>query len=122
MKVNGGKKSTRISLHISPLFFNTVSKPVQALVVTYYEILQALATEGDVLLPKPILGPHPTHSTAPTQPPWTFTCLANWKSFSRVGDFHLMTQLKPKSGNVFGSRTSPSVARVWKISFVTTCA
>jgi hypothetical protein len=33
-------------------FFHTVTKIVQALVMKYNEILQALAVEGDVLLPK----------------------------------------------------------------------
>jgi hypothetical protein len=53
MEVIGDKKSTRISLDTGPLFFHTVPKPVQALVVTYDETLQALAAEADVLLRKP---------------------------------------------------------------------
>jgi hypothetical protein len=39
----------------NPLFFHIVSKIVQTLVITYDEIFQALAVEGDVLLPKPLL-------------------------------------------------------------------
>jgi hypothetical protein len=50
--VIGDKKSTRVSLDISPLFFTYFSKSVQILVIKYDEILQALAVEGDVLLPK----------------------------------------------------------------------
>jgi hypothetical protein len=53
MGVSGDKKSKWTSLDISPLFFFTVQKLVQALVITYDEIFQALALEGDVLLPKP---------------------------------------------------------------------
>jgi hypothetical protein len=51
MKVNGDKLRTQISLDISPLLFHTVSKLVQALVITYDEIFQALAVEADVVLP-----------------------------------------------------------------------
>jgi hypothetical protein len=55
MEVSGDKKSRRTSLDMILLFFCIVSKPVQALVITYDEIFQALAVEGDVLLPKPFL-------------------------------------------------------------------
>jgi hypothetical protein len=55
MEVSGGKKSTRTCLDISPLFFHTFPRVVQGLVITYDEIFQALAVEGDVLLPKPFL-------------------------------------------------------------------
>jgi hypothetical protein len=53
MVVSGNKKSTRKCLAICPLFFQTVRKLVQALVITYDEIYQALVIEGDVLLSKP---------------------------------------------------------------------
>jgi hypothetical protein len=53
--VNGDKKSVRISLDISPLFFLIVSKLVQACVIINDEIFQALVVEGDVLLLKPFL-------------------------------------------------------------------
>jgi hypothetical protein len=66
----------QISLHISPLFFHIISKLIKALVIKYDEILQALAVEGDVLLPKQFLDP-PTHCTALTRLLWTFTCLGN---------------------------------------------
>jgi hypothetical protein len=59
MEVSRGKQSARISLDISPLFFYTISKLVQPLVIKYDEIFQALAVDGDVLLPKPFLGPTP---------------------------------------------------------------
>jgi hypothetical protein len=49
--------------------------------------------------PEAISGPHPTHRTAPTRPPWTFTCLANWKNMPEAGDFHLTTPSKPSSRN-----------------------
>jgi hypothetical protein len=42
-------------LDISPLFFNILSTLVQALVIIYDGIFQALAVEGNVLLPKPFL-------------------------------------------------------------------
>jgi hypothetical protein len=57
--LNGGKKITLISLDISPLFFHTVFKLVQALVITYDEIFQALVVEGYALLLNPFLDPIP---------------------------------------------------------------
>jgi hypothetical protein len=57
MEVSGNKKSTWICLDIRPLFFHTVPKLVQAFVTMYSEIFQALATEEDVLLLKPLLEP-----------------------------------------------------------------
>jgi hypothetical protein len=45
----------RVSLDISLLFFHIVFKLVQALAITYDEIFQVLAVEGDVLLPKPLV-------------------------------------------------------------------
>jgi hypothetical protein len=57
MEVNGDKKSEWICLDISPLFFRTVSKLFQALVVTYDEIFQSLSVEGDVLFPEPFSDP-----------------------------------------------------------------
>jgi hypothetical protein len=42
-------------LDIRPVFFHVVSKLVQALAITYDEIFQVLAVEGDVLLSKPFL-------------------------------------------------------------------
>jgi hypothetical protein len=83
MEVSGNKKSTRISLNISPIFSHIVSKLVQALVIAYDEIFQAPAVKGHVLLPKPFLDPHSTHRTAPTGPTWISTCLANWKKHLR---------------------------------------
>jgi hypothetical protein len=58
MEAGGDKKSTWITLDISPLFFHIVSKLVQELVVTY-GIFQALVVEGDVLPLKPFLDPTP---------------------------------------------------------------
>jgi hypothetical protein len=55
MEVSGDKKSSRICLNVSILFFNLVPKLVLAPVVTYDEIYQALAVEGDFLLPKSFL-------------------------------------------------------------------
>jgi hypothetical protein len=101
MEVSGGKKSTRISLDISPLFFHTVYTPAEALVIAYDEISQAVAAEGDVLLQKPFLDPHPSHHTALTRPPWTFTCLASSKNISEASSFHLTVLSKPRSRNGF---------------------
>jgi hypothetical protein len=64
MQVTGDKKSTKISLDIHPLFFHIFSKLFQALIITYDEIFQAQAVEGDVLLLKPFL-----YSTPPTVQP-----------------------------------------------------
>jgi hypothetical protein len=55
MEVSGGRKSKRVCLDITLLLFNTVPKLVQALVIMYDEIFQAVAVEGDVLLPNPFL-------------------------------------------------------------------
>jgi hypothetical protein len=70
MEVNGDKISIRISLDISPLFFHIIPKLVQALIIKHDDTLQALAVEGDILLPKPFLDLGHSH-TAPTGPPWT---------------------------------------------------
>jgi hypothetical protein len=75
MEVNGDMKSIQIRLYISPVFFRTVSKIVQALVKTYHEIFQLLMLEGDVLLPKPFIDPTPS-TVQPRLGPL---------SFSRVG-------------------------------------
>jgi hypothetical protein len=56
METSGDKKkSTWICLDINPLFSHTDPKPVQALVITYDEVSQALAVEADVMLPNPFL-------------------------------------------------------------------
>jgi hypothetical protein len=55
MEVSGDKKSAGIPFDIIPLFFHIVCELVQALAIIYDEIFQALAAEGDVLLPKPFL-------------------------------------------------------------------
>jgi hypothetical protein len=83
MEMSGDKKSRRICLVIGPLFFHIFPELVQALVITYSEIFQALAVEGDVLLPKSFLDlGH--HRTAPTRTPRSFTCLVNWKKHPRA--------------------------------------
>jgi hypothetical protein len=66
MVVSAEKKLMDV-LDISPLFFDIVFELVQAFVMTYNEIFQALAVEGDVLLLMTFLDP--THHTAPSQPP-----------------------------------------------------
>jgi hypothetical protein len=58
MEVIRGKKSRWISSDTSPLFFHVDPKFVQAPVITYDEIFQALAVEGDILL----LDPTPSYS------------------------------------------------------------
>jgi hypothetical protein len=55
MEVSGDKKSRLICLDTNPLFFYIVPKFVQALVIMYDEIFQALMLEEDSLLPKPFL-------------------------------------------------------------------
>jgi hypothetical protein len=54
MEVSEDKKSIWPCLDISPCF-HTVPKHVQTLVITFNEIFQALAPQGDVLLPKTFL-------------------------------------------------------------------
>jgi hypothetical protein len=103
LEVSEGKKSTRISLDISPLFLHTVSKLVQTLVIT------------DVLLPKPFLD-------------LGFGGVIRWKSLASEMSSVYQTRESPKgkswcctvggmrSRNGFESRTSPCTARAWKIS------
>jgi hypothetical protein len=50
MEISGDINSKQMCLGISLLFFHIAPKPVQALVKTYDDIFQALATEGDVPL------------------------------------------------------------------------
>jgi hypothetical protein len=88
-------------MDISPLFFHVVSKFVQALVIIYDEVFQALAVEGDVLFPKPFLDPKPTHLTAPTRPPWTSCVRQTGKKIFEAGDFYLTTRSKLKSRSHF---------------------
>jgi hypothetical protein len=59
MEVSRDKKSMRMFLDSSPLFFHVVSKLVQALVVTYDELFCVLVIEGDVLFLKPFPDPIP---------------------------------------------------------------
>jgi hypothetical protein len=114
-RLSEDKKSTRISLDISPLFFHVVPKLVQALVTTYDDFTSSGRRRNDVLLPKPLLDlGH--HRSAPTRPPRTFTCLANCKNIPEVGDFYRTTPSKPRAINDFGSWTSSCTVRVWKIS------
>jgi hypothetical protein len=54
MVERGDKESTRVCLDIGHLFLHTVPKVVQTFVITYDEILHALAVE-DLLLQKPLL-------------------------------------------------------------------
>jgi hypothetical protein len=49
MEVGEDKKNTQTPLDIRPLYFHIVSKFVQAPVIIYNEVFQALALEGDVL-------------------------------------------------------------------------
>jgi hypothetical protein len=108
IEVHDDKKSARISLDISSLFFHIVLKLVQALVITYDEIFEALAVEGDILLLKPFLDPTP-NIVQPRLRPLRLSCV--WRT-----DFHLTILTKLRSRNSFRNRTSPSTARAWKIS------
>jgi hypothetical protein len=117
MQVSGGEKSKWISFDISPLFYHTVSKLVHALGITHDEIFQALAAEGDVLPPKPFLD-------------LGFDAVVRWKSPASKMIFFSLCQRRESprepgrgctvggvgSRNGFGSRTSPTAARAWKIS------
>jgi hypothetical protein len=87
LEVIGDKKSTPTSLDISPLFFHVVSKLVQALVITYYEIFQALAIEGDVLLPKPFLD-------------LGFDGVVRWKSPASEGFFQVSKHVEIRGSEV----------------------
>jgi hypothetical protein len=84
MEASGEKKNTLIPLDISPPFFDIRSKRVQALFITYFKIFQALAVEGDVLLPKPFLDPTSPTPTAPTKSPWTSSFWQTEKTYPRL--------------------------------------
>jgi hypothetical protein len=121
METCGDNKSIQIRLNISRIFFHTVPKLVQALVITYVDIFHSLAVEGGVLLPKTFLD-------------LGFDCVVTWKSPASEMFFSVcQTSESPRGpswgGSVggvgtttgFGTRTSPSAARAWKISaYVTT--
>lgn len=56
IEVNGEKQNTWLCLDTSPFFLHIATKLVQALVIVYNKIFQALVVEGDVLLlSKPLL-------------------------------------------------------------------
>jgi hypothetical protein len=96
-----GKKSTWIYLDISLLFFHVVSKLVQALVITYDEDFQALAVEGDVLLPKPFLDPTPPTAQPRLGPLVLSRVWQTEKTSPEASDLHLMTPSKTRSRNSF---------------------
>jgi hypothetical protein len=101
-------------LDISPLFFHIVSTFVQALVITYDEIFQALTIKGDVLLTKTFLDLGFDGVSDGNRRPRR--CSANRQKIYEAGDFlvHLTTPSKPRSRIGFGSRTSPFTIRAWK--------
>jgi hypothetical protein len=77
-------------LNISPLFFHIVSKLVQALVITYNEIFETPAVEGDILLLKPFLDPTPP-TAQPQLGPLGFPHVWKTAKTSGAGEFHLTT-------------------------------
>jgi hypothetical protein len=101
--VNGGKqrqkKHTDIFGYQSSVFLHRF----QTCSGTYHYLRRYFPSPGGIRsrpAPEAISGPHPTHRTAPTPPPpWTSTCLENWKNISEASDFHLTTPSKPKSGS-----------------------
>jgi hypothetical protein len=102
--VNGGKwrqeKHTDIFGLQSSVFSHSF-QIVQALVITYVEIFQVLAVEGDILLPMPFLDPT-TPTVQPQLGPHELSRV--WKTektISKAGDFHLTTPLKPRSRSHF---------------------
>jgi hypothetical protein len=86
MEVSWGKKSVWIYFDISPLFFHIVSK---TFFVTYDKIFQALAVEGDVLLPTPFLD-------------LGFDGVARWTRKSPVSEmfFRFVKHVKVREGRV----------------------
>jgi hypothetical protein len=117
MEVSGSKKSIRISLDISPLFFHIVSKLAEALVITYDEIFQALAVEGDVMPPKPFLDPlHSLYS--PDLAPLNFHMFGKLKNISKAGVVHLMTPSKPRSRSHFCASLQKYTAQTQKLLYL----
>jgi hypothetical protein len=55
MEVSGKKKNKQMFGNQSSIFHIDFNH-AQALVITYGDVFQALAVEGDILLPKPFLG------------------------------------------------------------------
>jgi hypothetical protein len=104
------RKTIRIFSRTSALFFHVVSKPVHTLVIKYDEIFQALAVEGDILLPWQFLD-------------LGFDCVVRWKSPASETFFQFAKHVEVQEGQVwaigwwgwvrngFGSRTTPSTAR-----------
>jgi hypothetical protein len=115
MDLNADKKSTKIYLNISPVFFHIVHKLVQALLMKD-QILKAVALEGDVLLPKPFLDVGPRKWSGENRRRGQKCPSGNINTFvNDIGDLQLTTPSKQKSRNGSGSRTSHSTTRTWKI-------
>jgi hypothetical protein len=91
MEVKVGKRSIWISLDISPLFFYVVYKLVEALIVIYDEIFQALGVKGDVLLLKPFLDCTPSTAHSRLSPLGLLHVWQNEKNISEAGNFHVST-------------------------------
>jgi hypothetical protein len=89
MELSVDKESTQVCLDISPLLLHTVPQLVQVPVIIHDETLQALAVEGDVLIPKPFLDlgfDGAIRWKSPSSE--TFSQLA--KHISQAGNFHMM--------------------------------
>jgi hypothetical protein len=100
MEVSRNKKSAGISLDMTPLFFHIVSEFVQALIITYDEIFQALVAEGDVLLPEPFwTSPHPPYS--PDSAPLDFNVFDKLEKHLRCRRFPPDDTVKAKDQKPF---------------------
>jgi hypothetical protein len=113
VEVSVDRKSTPISLDISPLFSHIVSKLVQAFVIIYVGIFQALALQGDVLLPKPFLDPAPSTVQPRLGPLFSLTCLEHRKNISSS---HFWTSALNVSsgGNYRARRCFFSLSDTWE--------
>jgi hypothetical protein len=116
MEVSGGKTSMRISLDIRPLFFHTLFKLVRVPVVIYVEIFQAVEVQGDGLLPKQFLDLGFDGVVRWKSPPSEVFFQFSKRVNAQGGPGQVCTVGGVRSRNGFGSRTSPSIARAWKIS------
>jgi hypothetical protein len=88
MEVSADKKSTHIFGHQSSIFphsFETCSDTCHNIQWDFPN----LGSRRRCPAPRVISGHYPIHHMVPTRPPWTFTCLTNWKTIPESGNFYL---------------------------------
>jgi hypothetical protein len=100
MEVRADKKNTY--MFTLALFFHIALRPVQALVITYDKISQALAVQADVLLPKPFLY-------------FGFDGVVRWKSpASEIFFFQFSKHVEVRGGRVGAAHTTTVLLVTWR--------